>query len=83
MRPAPVALSRTSVCGARPIQANTEASPSQRHSERSDIVATQYLAFECGSVTTRSFRSVGTPASTARKLPKSACAVPGAHSSSR
>lgn len=83
IRPASVALSSTSSEGARPIRSKILRSPSHRHSERSENVAAQYLAFECGSVTTSSFMSRGRPASTQRKLPKSTCAVPGAHSSSR
>ena len=83
MRPASVALSSTMSAGARPIHSNTARSPAHRHSDLSENIATQYLAFECGSVTTSSFMLLGSPASMHRKFPKSACAVPGAHSSSR
>ena len=53
------------------------------HSALWHISAAQKRAFEWGSVTTRSLRSAGLPPISALKLPKSACAVPGAHPSSR
>lgn len=83
VRPASAALPGTISGGARPIRPKIPRSPSRRHSGRSENVAAQRLAFECGSVTTGSSMSRGRPASTRRKLPKSTCAVPGAHSSPR
>ena len=81
--PASVALSRTITLGARPQRPKTSPSPAHRRSDVSDLSATHCRSFECGSVRTRSFRSRASPATTARKLPKSTWQEPGAHSSSR
>lgn len=81
--PASVALSSTSRRGARPIRSKTALRPRQKTSALSHGRAAQKRALECGSVTTRSFRSTVRPATVARKFPKPTCAVPGAHSSSR
>ena len=69
MRPASVALSSTRTRGARPAHSKTRRRPQQRHSDLSSSIATQKRAFEWGSVTTRSLRVRGTPATTARNDP--------------
>ena len=81
--PASVALSSTSVRGARPAHSNIIRSPAQKTSALSQASATQKRALGCGKVATSSFSAAGAPAITASKLPKSTWAVPGAHSSSR
>ena len=67
--PASVALSSTSVDGARPTCSKISRSPSHRHSARSAIPATQNLALEWGSVRTSSLSAMRLPASTASKFP--------------
>lgn len=69
IRPASVASSGTRTRGARPIHPKTSLSPSQRHSDPSSPMATQRRALGWGSVTTRSLRARGTPATTARDVP--------------
>lgn len=69
MRPASVALSRTTRCGARPAVSNIWTRPSQKHSAFSHIIAMQKRTFECGNVATRSFSSRPSPAMVAAKTP--------------
>ena len=68
--PASVALSSTSRRGARPIRSKTALRPRQKTSALSHGRAAQKRALECGSVTTRSFRSTVRPATVAREVPE-------------
>lgn len=69
IHPASVALSSTTRRGTRPAISNISASPSQKHSAFSHIIAMQKRTFECGNVATRSFSSSLSPATVAVKVP--------------